>query len=88
MTKSAKSKTITVKVNEENPEPLDILAKSIIDVAEAFRRIDSCRLTRKAIVLLIQDAIGSTRITRQAIIDVLDYGPRLDKIYTKPSVKK
>jgi hypothetical protein len=82
-TKKASSKTVTVKVNEENPEPLDVLAKSIIDVSEGFERINNSRLNRKAIVLLLQNAIGAGRITQRNIEDVLDYAPRLKNLYTK-----
>lgn len=84
MAKAATTKQITVKVNEENPEPLDILAKSIIDVSEGFERINKSKLTRKAIVILLQNAIGSSRISQTNINDVLDYAPKLKSIYTKP----
>lgn len=86
-TKKASSKTITVKVNEENPEPLDILAKAIIDVSEGFERINNSKLTRKAIVLLLQNSIGAGRITQQQIHDVLDYVPKLKNLYTKSEKK-
>lgn len=84
MAKSASTKSITVKVNEENPEPLDILAKAIINVSDSFDKINKSKLSRKAIVLLLQNTIGATRITQQQITDVLDYAPRLKDIYTKP----
>lgn len=84
MNKKANTKQITVKVNEQNPEPLDILSKSIIDVSDGFDKINKSKLTRKAIVLLLQNAIGTTRITQQNINDVLDYAPKLKGIYTKP----
>jgi hypothetical protein len=83
MANAATTKQITVKVNEQNPEPLDILAKSIIDVLEGFEQINKSKLTRKAIVLLLQNAIGSSRISQQNINDVLDYAPSLKRIYTK-----
>jgi hypothetical protein len=81
--RNASTKTITVKVNEENPEPLELLAKAIIDVSEGFEKINSCRLTRRAIVLLLQAAIGGGRVTFQQINDILDYGPKLKSLYLK-----
>jgi len=84
MTKPAATKTITVKVNEQNPEPLDILAKAIIDVSDGFDKINKSKLTRKAIVLLLQAAIGVSHISQKNINDVLDYAPKLKSIYTKP----
>jgi hypothetical protein len=84
MTKKATTKQITVKVNEENPEPLEILAKAIIDVSDGFEKINKSKMTRKAIVLLLQAAIGGSLITQQQINDVLDYGPKLKTLYTKP----
>jgi len=87
MSKAASTKQITVKVNEQNPEPLDILAKSIIEVAEGFNKINNSKLTRKSIILLLQNAIGPTNITQRQISDVLDYGPKLGGLYLKPETK-
>lgn len=81
--KIAWAKTITVKVDEENPPSVEILAQAIIDVSDAFEKINNSRLSRKAIVLLIQDAIGRDRITQAAIADVLDNAARLKTLYIK-----
>lgn len=51
-------KTITVKTDEKNPEPLEVLAQSIIDVANAFDKINNGRVTQHAIILLIKDSTG------------------------------
>lgn len=56
----AKTQQITVKVKEENPEPLELLAQSIIDLSEAFRKIEAGPLKRRTIVLLLQDATSFT----------------------------
>ena len=81
--KPATTKQVTVKVNEQNPEPLDILAKSIIQVSDGFEKINSGKMKRDAIVILLQAAIGPTNITKRNINDVLDYVPKLKNLYTK-----
>lgn len=82
-----KKQTITIKTNEENPESIELIAQSIIQVSEAFEKINRSPLKRKAIVLLIQDAIGATKIGKKEIELVLDYAPKLKDYYVK-EVKK
>lgn len=74
---------ITVKLDDLNPEPIELIAKSIIDVAEAFQKINNSKLKKRAIVLLLQDSIGSTNITRTQIELVLEHAPKLKDIYLK-----
>lgn len=87
MARLARTKTITVKVNEDNPEPLEILAQSIIDVSDAAKKMLSGRLKRSTIIILIQHACGN-RVTRQQIEDVLDNTASLKDIYLVPPEKK
>lgn len=70
--------TIKIKSNDENPEPVEIIAKAIIDISVAFERIKNSRLSQKALVLLIQD---QTRISQRDIIAILDIVPKLKDIY-------
>lgn len=51
----AKTKRITVRVNEKKPEPLEVLASSIIEVAAAYKKLDQSRLKRRVILLLVRD---------------------------------
>ncbi|HZI26228.1 MAG TPA: hypothetical protein VFD46_14185 [Chryseolinea sp.] len=83
--KPSKTQTITVKVNEENPEPLELIAKSIIEVAEAFQKIEASQLRRHTVVLLIQ---AQTKISQKDINSVLDCAVKLKSIYLKSEVKK
>jgi len=39
--------TIKVKTNEENPESIELIAQSIINVSEAFEKINSSPLKRR-----------------------------------------
>lgn len=73
MSKSAKkptltTKTITVKTNEEKPEPMEVLAQAIIDVADAFQKLRSGRLTQRAVILLIKDSTGLTQRDIEAVL--------------------
>lgn len=83
--KKTTNQTITVKVNEENPEPLEVIAQSIIEVAEAFKKIQNSRLSKRVIVLLIKDMTRNIGINE--IEAILDAVPKLESYYLK-SVKK
>lgn len=75
--------TIKVKKDEINPEPVELLAKSIVQVAEASQKLLNAGLTVRAISVLLQDGIGATKITKSQIRLVLDNLPRLKAWYTK-----
>ncbi len=77
------TKTITVKSNEENPEPLEVIAQSIIDVSEAFKKVASSRLKKRVIVLLLFDMLKSRGVGINQIELVLDAAPLLESYYIK-----
>lgn len=79
----AKTRTIRVVADESNPESLDILAKSIIEVAAFAKGIQVSRLKQNTVVLLIQDYIGARHITREQIGQVLEAAAKLKDAYTK-----
>lgn len=72
--------TITVKSDEQNPEPLELIAQSIIEVADAFQKINNSRLKRRAVVLLLKDM---TNLGVREIELILDCAPKLKDYYTK-----
>lgn len=72
--------TITVKTDEENPQPVEIIAQSIIDISNAFQKINESRLNRRALVLLIRD---QTNLGMNEINLVLNIVPKLKDIYLK-----
>lgn len=80
MKTKTQDQVITVKVNEQNPEPLNVIAESIIEVSEAFKRVQSSNLTERAIVLLLQDMTG---LSQRDIKSVLEAAPKLSHYYTK-----
>ncbi len=76
----AKNQTIIVKVNETNPEPLEVLAKSIIEISDAFKKIQAGPLQRRTIVLLLKDYTG---LAGRDIEKILDAAPKLKDYYLK-----
>lgn len=76
----AKNQTITVKVDEENPEPLELLAKSIIEISDSFTKILAGPLQRRTIILLIKDYTG---LAQWQIEKILDAAPKLKTYYLK-----
>ena len=78
--KEAKTKTITVKVDEQNPIDVTILAEHIIAVSDAFQKISDSKLTQSAIVLLIHDL---SKVNKGDIELVLHNAKLLKKYFTK-----
>lgn len=76
----AKTKTITVKVNEQNPEPLEILAKAIIDLSDGLNKTLDSKLTKRAIVALLKDSTGLPKGEIETILNAIS---ELKKAYTK-----
>jgi predicted Fe-Mo cluster-binding NifX family protein len=76
-------KNITIKKNEENPESAELLAQSIIQVAEGFDKVLSSKLTQRALIVLLHDGIGASKITKSQIQLVLENLPRLKAWYIK-----
>lgn len=75
--------TIKIKKNEENPESVEILAESIINISNGFNKLLSSGLSERAYLVLLQDYIGNTRISKAQIKLVLDALPRLRGWYVK-----
>lgn len=86
MSTKKRNQTVTIKSNEENPEPIEIIAQSIINVATAFEKISQSRLSKRAVVLLIKDATRNISINDIEVI--LDVVPRLKDIYLKKVLNK
>lgn len=76
--------TITIKSNEENPEPIELIAQSIIEISEAFKKIENSRLSKRAIILLIKDRCNGIGMTE--IETILDVVPKLKDYYIKEPV--
>lgn len=60
-----------------------ILQKTIQEVSDFAKKLNDSGLKREAVVVLLQQAIGTSRIPRVQINDVLDGAQELGKLYLK-----
>ena len=74
---------IKMKKNEEEPESQELLAASVIKVAEGFEKMLKSPLKNRALEVLLHDAIGAGKISRTQIRLVLEALPRLKAWYVK-----
>lgn len=81
---------ITVVKDPQNPEPIELLARSVVQVSDGMQKMlnTTPRLNERALILLLHDAIGTTKITKAQIKLVLDNLPRLKAWYVKDADKK
>lgn len=56
--KAHEASKVTIKKNEDNPEPMEIIADAIIEVARGFQKIKTGKLTERAVIVLIKDITG------------------------------
>lgn len=77
------AKKITIKKDPENEIPVEIFEQAIVDISTGFSKFENSRLTKRAIILLVQDAAGSQRVSRQQVQDVLEAAAALAKTYLK-----
>lgn len=84
MKSSTNSQTITVKTNEDNPQPFEVIAESIIEVANAFEKINNSRLKQRAIIVLLKDMTG---LAMKDIEMVLTASAKLKDWYIKQPFK-
>lgn len=69
-----------VKLDEINPEPVEIIAASILEIAQAMKALNSTRLKRSVIVTLIHDR---SKIGKRDIELVLNNLASLEEDYLK-----
>ena len=74
---------IKIKKTEGAEESVELLAASIVQVSEGFERIKNGQLGERAMILLLQDGIGASKISKLQISLVLDALPRLKGWYLK-----
>lgn len=79
-----KAKNVRVIKNEENPETPEILAASIIKIAEAFEKLMATKeLTDSAIVALLKDMPGMQLVGKTEIRLVLENLKKLKGYYVR-----
>lgn len=74
---------IKIKKNEDNPESVEVLAESIIKIADGFEKLLKGGLTERAYLVLLQDMIGQSNISKTQIKLVLKNLPRLKAWYVR-----
>lgn len=76
----AKEQPVTIKKDEQNPEPMELIAASIIEIAAAVRKLQNGKLKPRVVHLLIKDM---TSIPLGTIEKVLNAAQSLEKTYLK-----
>lgn len=76
-------KQIKIVKDQQNPESVELLAKSIVQIANAFEQILNSSLKMKTFEVLLLDMIGAGKINRTQIRLVLENLPRLKAWYIK-----
>lgn len=74
---------IKVKKTEGDEETTELLASSIVKVADGFTKLLSSNLNERAYLVLLQDMIGTGNISKTQIQLVLKNLPRLKAWYVK-----
>lgn len=75
--------TIKIKKTEGNEESTELLAASIVKVADGFERLLKSDLNERAYTVLLHDMIGAANISKGQIRLVLKNLPRLRAWYIK-----
>lgn len=75
-----KNQQVTIKVTEDKPESLELIATQIKEISEVFKKIESSPLKQKTIILLLHHATGLPQGTVKVILDT---APQLAKMYLK-----
>ena len=76
-------KNIKIKKDEFNPESVELLAKSIVQVAEGFNDFLNSSLSMEALIVLLQHKLGISNINKKQIRLVLESLPKLKAWYIK-----
>ncbi len=74
---------IKITKTEGAEESVELMAESVVQVAKALEKLLNSGLTKKAIVILLQDGIGTSKITKSQIYLVLEALPRLKAWYVR-----
>ena len=75
----------TVIKDGEEPQPIEILESSIVEIAKGFKRVQASRITRETLVTLIESKCNAGK---PAIRDVLNTLDSLESLFLKPKTKK
>jgi hypothetical protein len=71
---------IAITKDPQDPQPLEIMERAIVDVAEGARKLLGTRLNKRAVLTLLKDDTG---LPKSTIERVLDSAAQLDKNFLK-----
>lgn len=80
-----KTKLPEVKITNADAVPAEVIANSIVEIADGMRKLSATRLTRRAIVALIYDF---SKVAKRDIEIVLNNLESLEKHWLKPKDTK
>lgn len=81
---ATKIKSVKVIQDPENSlRDVVLLQKTIQEVSDYAKKLNNSGLKQRAIVVLLQDAIGGAKISKTQIVDVLEAAEELGKMYLK-----
>ena len=78
-----KTQNIKVIKNEDKPETPEILAASLIKIADAFEQLSKQGISQNGLIALLKDMPGMTTIRKREIKTVLDNLKRLKSYYVR-----
>jgi hypothetical protein len=67
-----KQSKLVIKQDEENKVPAEILAKAIVEMGHAMKALSKSKLNRAAILTLVKDKTGITKIDIGSVLDSLE----------------
>lgn len=73
--------TVKITSEQENPPEIELIAEEIIKISDACAKMQSSRLNKRAICLLIKDRLSGVGLG--VIEDVLDTASKLKDYYIK-----
>lgn len=77
---------VKIKQQPDVPEvPAEIIAQSIETIAAGMKKLNSTRLTRRALVILLAE---QSHVNRGDVIKVLDSLDQLERTWLKPKETK
>jgi hypothetical protein len=77
------AKKVSIVKDKTDEIPVEIMERAIVNISEGMQRLTGSRLTKRAIVLLVQDSVGSAAVTKKQVEWVLDAAASLGKTYLK-----
>jgi hypothetical protein len=76
----AKTKVRTVVKEGEEPQPIEVLESSIVEIAKAMKKLGSSRLKQETLVTLLHD---HTKVSKREVRDILNSLEALEVLFLK-----